>query len=161
MQMVRAARGRSGTLAFRPAPRAASRSVGPAAALAALLAGFGAVFAFAPPAAAQEAYSFAAPPSAEANRVYGVNRTTGEVSVCQFERPEGSFAGITRCFAKGDGAGPQKSGNYELVATRYAGETGIFRVDRDSGQMSICYVRETPQADGKVESLVLCTAPAK
>lgn len=122
-----------------------------------------AVLGGAPAAMAQGAgaYGFAAPPSADANRVYGVNKQNGEVSVCQFERPEGSFTGITRCFERGEGAGPQKSGSYDLVATRYAGETGIFRVDHETGQMSICYVRETPQADGKTDSVVLCTAPAK
>jgi hypothetical protein len=118
--------------------------------------------ALAGPAAAQSpgAYSFASPPSAEANRVYGVNRATGEMSVCQFERPAGSFAGITRCFAQGDGAGAQAAGSYDLVPTRFAGETGIFRVNRDTGEMSICYVRDAPQA-GKTDPIILCTPPAK
>ncbi len=138
-------------------------SVRPGVVLAGILTALGTLMALAPAAAAEgaDAYGFASPPSAEANRVYGVNRKTGEVSVCQFERPEGSFVGITRCFTPGEGAGPQKPGRYELVPTRYAGETGIFRVDHETGQMSICYVRETPQSDGKVESVVLCTAPAK
>ncbi|MBB6307301.1 hypothetical protein [Xanthobacter tagetidis] len=119
--------------------------------------------ALAGPAAAQApaGYSFASPPSAEANRVYGVNHKTGEMSVCQFERPAGSFAGITRCFTRGDGAGAQADGNYDLVPTRFAGETGIFRVNRDTGEMSICYVRDAPQAGGKNDPILLCTPPAK
>ncbi|MFG1359540.1 hypothetical protein [Xanthobacter pseudotagetidis] len=137
----------------------AASGVSRAGALGALLLGA----ALAGPAAAQSAsgYSFASPPSAEANRVYGVSRATGEMSVCQFERPAGSFAGITRCFAQGDGAGAQKAGNYDLVPTRFAGETGIFRVNHDTGEMSICYVRDAPQASGKTDPIILCTPPAK
>lgn len=107
------------------------------------------------------AFDFAAPPSAEANRVYGVSRKTGEVSACQFERPATSSVGVTRCFAQGEGAGTQKAGRYGLVSTHYAGETGVFRVNYETGEMSICYVRDLPKADGKAEPTVLCTPQAK
>lgn len=115
------------------------------------------------PASAQAygAFDFAAPPSAEANRVYGVARKTGEVSACQFERPAGSSVGVTRCFAQGEGAGTQKAGRYGLVSTHYAGETGVFRVNYETGEMSICYVRDLPKDDGKVEPTVLCTPQAR
>jgi len=117
------------------------------------------------PVAAQPApsagFEFAAPPSAQANRVYGVNRQTGEMNVCQFERPEAASVGITRCFAQGEGAGPQKAGSYALVPTRYEGETGIFRVNRDTGEMSICYVRETARVSGGVDSSLVCTPAAR
>ncbi|MFG1479187.1 hypothetical protein V5F53_11060 [Xanthobacter sp. V4C-4] len=103
------------------------------------------------------AFDFTAPPSADANRVYGVNRKTGEVSACQFERPAGSSVGLTRCFAQGEGAGTQKQARYGLVSTHYAGETGVFRVNYDTGEMSICYVRDLPKADGKTEPTILCT----
>lgn len=106
-------------------------------------------------------YDFAAPPSAQANRVYGVNRQTGEVNVCQFERPEANPVGITQCFTQGEGAGPQKAGSYTLMPTHYEGETGVFRVNRDTGEMSICYVRETTRTNGTVESTLLCTPPAR
>jgi len=106
-------------------------------------------------------YDFIAPPSAEANRVYGVNRKTGELSACQFERPAGSAVGITRCFAKGEGAGPQKGGRYSVVATHFAGETGVFRVNAETGEMSICYVRDLPNAQGRVEPTILCTPQAR
>ncbi|MDI4663782.1 hypothetical protein K9U40_05500 [Xanthobacter autotrophicus] len=110
---------------------------------------------------AQGGYDFAAPPSAQANRVYGLNRQTGEMNVCQFERPEGSVVGITHCFAQGEGAGPQKAGNYVLAPTHYEGETGIFRVNRDTGEMSICYVRETTRPQGGTDSSLVCTPPAR
>ncbi|MET3355300.1 UNVERIFIED_ORG: hypothetical protein ABID33_003220 [Xanthobacter viscosus] len=109
----------------------------------------------------QGAYEFAAPPSAQANRVYGLNRQTGEMNVCQFERPEGSAVGITHCFAQGEGAGPQKAGSYALAPTRYEGETGIFRVNRDTGEMSICYVRETARPQGGTDSSLVCTPAAR
>lgn len=106
-------------------------------------------------------YDFAAPPSAQANRIYGVNRQTGEINVCQFERPEGNSVGITRCFAQGEGAGPQKAGTYTLAPTHYEGETGVFRVNRDTGEMSICYVREVNRVTGGLDSTLMCTPPAR
>ncbi|MFG1395499.1 hypothetical protein [Roseixanthobacter pseudopolyaromaticivorans] len=107
-------------------------------------------------------YAFEAPPSAQANRVYSVNRQTGEVSACQFERPDSALVGITRCFPKGEGAGAQKAGVYSLVSARFAGETGIFRVNADTGEMSVCYVRDVPKSGGGgAEPMVLCTPQAK
>ncbi|MGQ3670801.1 hypothetical protein ACT6QG_00155 [Xanthobacter sp. TB0136] len=131
-----------------------------------LVAGAGLGYAFSGGTSAAKAeavtgYSFSAPPSTEANRIYGVNRRTGEMSVCQFERPEGSTVGITRCFPKGEGAGAQADGDYALAPTHYAGETGIFRVNRATGEMSICYVRELNGANGARDTLLLCTPPAK
>lgn len=143
--------------------RAARRT--PALLLAvALAAGLGGVGgAFAQPAAAPggAGFDFAAPPSAQANRVYGINRQTGEMNVCQFERPNAAGVGVTFCFAQGEGAGAQKAGNYALVPTRYEGETGIFRVNRDTGEMSICYVRETARAAGGTDSSLVCTPAAR
>ena len=107
------------------------------------------------------AFAFASPPSAQANRVYSVNRQTGEVSACQFERPDASTAGITRCFPRGEGAGAQSNGIYKLVSTGFAGETGVFRVNAATGEMSICYVRDMPKSGGGTEARILCTPPAK
>jgi hypothetical protein len=115
------------------------------------------------PAEAQQlpAYGFRSPPSAQANRIYSVNSATGEMSACQFERPEGSLVGVTKCFAKDASAGPQKAGSYELISTLYSGETGVFRVNRDTGEMSVCYVRDMPKTGGGTEASVVCTPPAK
>lgn len=107
-------------------------------------------------------FSFAAPPSDKANRVYSVNRQTGEMNACQFERPDTAQVGLTRCFAKGDGAGPQPNGAYLLVSTGFAGETGVFRVNANTGEMSICYVRDVPKAGGGGnEPKILCTPQGK
>lgn len=106
-------------------------------------------------------FDFGAPPSNQANRVFSVNRVTGEMSACQFERPDSALVGVTRCFARGEGAGAQKPGNYRLVATNFSGETGIFRANADTGEMSICYVRDVPKAGGGTEPAILCTPAAK
>ncbi|TCT03511.1 hypothetical protein [Aquabacter spiritensis] len=106
-------------------------------------------------------YLFAAPPSSQANRVYSVNRQTGDISACQFERPDVAQVGLTRCFPAGEGAGPQPKGDYGLVSTQYGGETGVFRVNAQTGEMSICYVRDVPKSGGGSEPRILCTAPAK
>jgi len=116
-----------------------------------------------PPAAAPSAgpFVFSSPPSAQANRIYSVNVRTGEVSACQFERPEGSLVGVTRCFRTDASAGPREPGPYDIVSTRYSGETGIFRVNAQTGQMSVCYVRDMPKDGGGVEPAVVCTAPSR
>lgn len=105
-------------------------------------------------------YVFGSPPSAQANRIYSVNVRTGEVSACQFERPEGSLVGVTRCFRRDASAGPGEPGTYDMMSTRYSGETGIFRVNVLTGQMSVCYVRDMPKEGGGVEPAVVCTAPS-
>ena len=110
---------------------------------------------------AEPGHMFASPPSTDANRVFGVSRLTGEMSVCQFERPQGNVVGITRCFKAGEGAGPQTKGDYALVPTHFSGETGIFRVNRVTGEMSICYVRDVTTPQGASETRVLCTPQAK
>ncbi|WGD30589.1 hypothetical protein AncyloWKF20_01755 [Ancylobacter sp. WKF20] len=114
-----------------------------------------------PAPAASGPFVFGSPPSAQANRIYSVNVRTGEVSACQFERPEGSVVGVTKCFPRDASAGPGPVGTYDMVTTRYSGETGIFRVNAQSGEMSVCYVRDMPREGGGTEPAVVCTAPAR
>ncbi|WP_244517861.1 hypothetical protein [Ancylobacter rudongensis] len=119
----------------------------------------------APPAQAEAApgdgpYVFASPPAAQANRLYSVNVRTGQVNACQFERPEGSLVGVTRCFRRDASAEGGTPGRYDILSTRYSGETGIFRVDAGTGQMSVCYVRDMPKEGGGVEPAVVCTPPS-
>lgn len=105
-------------------------------------------------------YVFASPPAAQANRLYSVNVRTGEVNACQFERPEGSLVGVTRCFHRDASAQGTAPGRYDIMSTRYSGETGIFRVNATTGQMSVCYVRDMPKDGGGVEPAVVCTPPS-
>ncbi len=106
-------------------------------------------------------FVFGSPPSAQANRIYSVNVRTGEVSACQFERPEGSVVGVTKCFPRDASAAAGPAGTYDMVTTRYSGETGIFRVNAQTGEMSVCYVRDMPKEGGGTEPAVVCTAPAR
>jgi hypothetical protein len=96
-------------------------------------------------------YDFLAAPDITLNRMYRLDRATGEIGSCQFALKEGSPVGITLCYPPGEGAGPQGSSDYALVASRHEQEGGVFRVDLRSGMMSICFVLNdkvvcTPQA---------------
>lgn len=106
-------------------------------------------------------FVFGSPPSAQANRLYSVNVRNGEVNACQFERPEGNLVGVTRCFRRDASAGAGEPGTYDIMSTRYSGETGIFRVNAQTGQMSVCYVRDMPKEGGGTEPAVVCTAPSR
>jgi hypothetical protein len=102
-------------------------------------------------AAAAQSFEFAPAPQIDLNRVYRVDRATGEVGACQFQLRDGGV-GLTSCFAAGEGAGTQPPGEYALVTSRHEREGGVFRVNRRTGEMSICYV---------FEDKVVCTAQAR
>ncbi|VFU07064.1 hypothetical protein [Methylocella tundrae] len=95
-------------------------------------------------------YEFLAAPETDLNRVYRLDRATGEIGACQYGLKEGTV-GVTLCYPSGEGAGPQASSEYSLIASRHEREGGVFRVDLRTGMMSICYVLNesvvcTPQA---------------
>lgn len=103
-----------------------------------------------PTGAAAEEHVFLAAPQTSLNRMFRVETTTGEVGVCQFGVSE-KGAGVTLCYPAGDGAAPQEAGLYALAASNHAEEGGVYRVERRSGRMSLCYVLNeqvvcTPQA---------------
>jgi hypothetical protein len=97
-------------------------------------------------------YDFLAAPQIDLNRVFRLDRSTGEIGACQFGLKEGSPVGTTLCYPPGQGAGPQGSSDYALVASRHEQEGGVFRVDLRTGMMSICYV---------LNETVVCTPQAK
>ncbi len=104
---------------------------------------------FAATALAAAPYDFVPAPQTDLNRIYRVDRITGEVSSCQYGLQEGTV-GTTLCFGGGEGAGPQPPGEYGLIASRHEREGGVFRVNYRTGEMSVCYVFEdkvvcTPQ----------------
>lgn len=105
----------------------------------------------APAVAEAGSFEFAPSPQNDLNRVYRVDRSTGEVGACQFQLKEGGV-GVTICFPAGEGAGPQPAGEYGLMPSRHEREGGIFRVNLRSGEMSICYV---------FDDKVVCTPQAK
>lgn len=96
-------------------------------------------------------FDFLAAPQTDLNRIYRVDRLTGEVAACQYGLKEGTV-GVTLCYPSGEGATAQPAGDFGLVSSRHEREGGVFRVNRRSGEMSICYV---------FDDKVVCTPPAK
>ncbi len=96
-------------------------------------------------------FEFLAAPEIELNRVYRLDKLTGEIGACQYGDKEGTI-GVTLCYPPGEGARAQAPSTYALVASRHEREGGVFRVDVRTGLMSICYV---PKAE------VVCTPPTK
>ncbi len=101
--------------------------------------------------ASAASYEFLAAPETDLNRIYRLDRATGEVGACQYALEEGT-AGVTLCYPPGEGAGPQVPGEYTLVSSRHEREGGIFRVDLRTGMMAVCYV---------LNDSVVCTPQAK
>jgi hypothetical protein len=96
-------------------------------------------------------FDFIPAPQTDLNRIYRIDRVTGEVGACQYGQKEGTF-GVTLCFPAGDGAGKQDPSEYGLVSSRHEREGGVFRVDMRTGAMSVCYV---------FDERVVCTPPEK
>src|SRR5215211_6402444 len=108
-------------------------------------------------------YDFVPAPQTDLNRIYRIDRITGEVSSCQYGLQEGTV-GVTLCFGAGDGAGPQVPGEYGLVSSRHEREGGVFRVNYRTGEMSICYdfderVVCTPQTSPASAQSIAAPAP--
>jgi hypothetical protein len=125
------------------------RGLSSAALLSALLSAAG----LATPAAGAGNYEFLAAPQTDLNRVFRLDKATGEVGACQYGLKEGTQIGVTLCYPPGEGAKAGAFSEYALVASRHTGEGGVFRVDLRSGMMSICFVLN--------ESSVVCTPQAK
>jgi hypothetical protein len=89
--------------------------------------------------AAAATFEFVPAPQTDLNRIYRVEKYSGEVSSCQYGLQEGSV-GVTLCFGAGEGAGPQAPGEYGIVSSRHEREGGVFRVNYRTGEMSVCYV---------------------
>jgi len=98
-------------------------------------------------------FEFVPAPQIDLNRVYRVDKVTGEVTSCQYGLREGGGIGQTLCFRPGEGAGSQAPSEYGLVASRHTREAGVFRVNYRTGEMSICYVQVK-------EEVVVCTPQA-
>jgi hypothetical protein len=83
-------------------------------------------------------FDFAPAPQNDLNRIYRIDRATGEVISCQYGL-EGTV-GATLCFSAGEGAGPQAPAEYGLLPSRHNREGGVFRVNYRTGGISVCYV---------------------
>jgi hypothetical protein len=139
----------------------------PAAIASSLRAAAVGLFAFAGSPSLAAPYDFVPAPQNDLNRIYRVDRATGEVISCQYGLQEGTV-GVTLCFAPGEGAGPQAPAEYGLVPSRHEREGGVFRVNYRTGGMSVCYVFDervvcTPQispAPGQPAASGQTAAPA-
>ncbi|RYC33758.1 hypothetical protein D3273_00435 [Lichenibacterium minor] len=96
-------------------------------------------------------YEFLAAPETDLNRVYRLDKATGEMGACQYGLSENTV-GVTLCYPPGEGGGAQSQSEYALIASRHDREGGVFRVDVRTGTMSICYV---------LNQTVVCTPPGK
>ena len=97
-------------------------------------------------------YDFLAAPQVDLNRIFRLDKATGEIGACQYGLKEGASVGVTLCYPPGQGAGAQGSSDYALVASHHEQEAGVWRVDQRTGAMSICYV---------LNEAVVCTPQAK
>lgn len=100
-----------------------------------------------------QSFAFAPAPQQDLNRIYRVDVSTGETTACQFAVKDDSPIGLTLCYPAGQGAKAGEAGDYALVASSHKQEAGIFRVNRRTGAVSVCYVREDQE--------VVCTPPSK
>jgi hypothetical protein len=101
--------------------------------------------------AAASTYDFLAAPETDLNRVYRLDKATGEIGACQYGLKEGTV-GVTLCYPPGEGATAQPQSEYALLSSRHEREGGVFRLDLRSGAMSICYV---------LNDSVVCTPPGR
>ncbi len=97
-------------------------------------------------------FDFAAAPLIDLNRIYRVDRVTGEMGACQYGVAKEGSVGVTICYRAGEGATPQTAGEYALLASNHKGESGIFRLEMRTGAVSVCYV---------LNDTVVCTASGR
>jgi hypothetical protein len=96
-------------------------------------------------------YEFAAPPATDTDLIYRVDRLSGEVGACAFST-KGPTVGSTVCLPAGEGAGPQRPGSYGLIRSNLSDAKGLFRINRDTGEVSVCYI---------LNERVVCTNPVR
>lgn len=107
----------------------------------------------APVAADDAKFAFLSPPHEQQLRLYWVNKQTGQVGACAYKAAKDKKQiGDTLCYASGQGAGPLGPGSYDLKASSHIKEGGVFRVNVDTGDISVCFVWN---------NTVVCTQPAR
>lgn len=104
------------------------------------------------PVHAAPTYDFLAAPEIDLNRVYRVDRVTGEMGACQYGIAKEGAIGVTLCYKPGEGATGQPPSEYALLASHHEREGGVFRLDLRTGAVSICYV---------LNDSVVCTPPSR
>ena len=97
-------------------------------------------------------YDFVAAPQIDINRIYRVDRVTGEMGACQYGIAKEGSVGVTICYRAGEGATAQPPGEYALMASHHERESGVFRLEMRTGAVSVCYV---------LNDTVVCTASGR
>ena len=120
---------------------------------------------------AGERYDFLTAPQINLSLLYRLDTLTGDVVACQFAHNPGRSEvgpggyGLTACYRGGEGATGQPPGDYALIASRHEQEGGVFRIDRRSGAVSVCYLYFQRVKQGEQEKVtdqyVVCTTPFK
>ena len=88
------------------------------------------------PARAADNYDFLAAPQIDLNRIFRVDKSTGEVGACQFGLKEGSQVGVTLCYPAGPGGWPTAA--ERLHAGRLAPRARGGRVARRPAHRARC-----------------------
>ena len=89
--------------------------------------------------AGEALYEFETPTSPETNAIYRLNTATGEINFCYWAKVEGKTIGRTACDPAGENAGPQKPGIYGLKKSPFKTETAVYRIDKISGKLWLCF----------------------
>jgi hypothetical protein len=84
-------------------------------------------------------FEFEIPNSPEANSIFRLNSATGEINVCYWAKVEGKPIGKIQCDPAGENAGPQRPGVYGILKSPYKTETGVYRFDKLSGKVWLCF----------------------
>lgn len=100
-----------------------------------------------------ENFMFMPAPHQELNRIFRVDRVTGEMGACNYAIKDENSVGLTLCYPAGEGAKGGEPGDYALVPSNHRAEAGIYRVNRRTGEVSVCFVRGDQE--------VVCTPPAR
>ena len=114
-------------------------------------------------------FEFLAAPQINLSLLYRLDKTTGELTACQYGPNPGKTGveagayGITVCYPGGEGAAKQDSGDYGLIASHHEQEGGVFRVNYRTGAVSVCYLYIQRDKQGEKEFIaaqfVVCTPP--
>ena len=120
---------------------------------------------------AESRFAFLPSPQINFSLLYRLDRLTGDVIACQFAKTPGKSDvgpgayGVTACYRGGEGAVNQPPGDYDLTSSRNEQEGGVFRIDRRSGSISVCYLYFQREKQGERETVsdqyVVCTTPSK
>jgi hypothetical protein len=125
------------------------------------------IFAITTASGAEERFDFLTAPQVNLSLLYRLDRLTGDVIACQFAHNPGrtdvgpGAFGVTACYRGGEGATNQPPGDYGLIASRHEQEGGVFRVDRRTGAVSICYLYLQRAREAVTDQYVVCTTPFK